>query len=115
MSRRSRAGTFHAASLAGGPTAQALAQRVEVDAKEVRIMGAKSVLSRTLVAASSPKTAGFGVASFLVKWRTRHDTNGVTFPSGGRRPPPPSPNNAIIRSQEWGGASPLLPRRSLPA
>jgi len=61
--------------LAGGPTAQALAQRVEVDAKEVRIMGAKSVLSRTLVAASSPKTAGFGVPSFVVKWRTRHDSN----------------------------------------
>jgi hypothetical protein len=37
------------------------AQRVEVDAKEVRIMGSKSVLLRTLVAASSAKTAGFGV------------------------------------------------------
>jgi hypothetical protein len=35
--------------------------RVEVDAKEVRIMGSKSVLLRTLVAASSAKTAGFGV------------------------------------------------------
>jgi len=75
MSRRSRAGTFQAASLAGGPTAQALAQRVEVDAKEVRIMGAKSVLSRTLVAASSPKTVGFGVPSFVPKWRTRRDSN----------------------------------------
>ena len=39
----------------------ALAQRVEVDAKEVRIMGSKSVLLRTLVAVSSAKTAGFGV------------------------------------------------------
>ena len=39
----------------------ALAQRVEVDAKEVRIMGSKSVLRRTLVAVSSAKTAGFGV------------------------------------------------------
>jgi len=37
----------------------ALAQRVEVDAKEVRIMGSKSVLLRMLVAASSAKTAGF--------------------------------------------------------
>jgi hypothetical protein len=40
---------------------RALAQRTEVDAKEVRIMGSKSVLLRTLVAASSAKTAGFGV------------------------------------------------------
>jgi site-specific DNA recombinase len=38
---------------------RALAQRVEVDAKEVRIMGSKSVLLRTLAAASSAKTAGF--------------------------------------------------------
>jgi hypothetical protein len=43
---------------------RALAQRVEVDTKEVRIMGSKSVLLRTLVAASSAKTAGFGVPSF---------------------------------------------------
>jgi len=34
---------------------RALAQRVEVDAKEIRIMGPKSVLLRTLVAASSAK------------------------------------------------------------
>ena len=54
---------------------RALAQRVEVDAKEVRIMGAKSVILRALVAASSAKTAGFGVPSFVPKWRTRHDSN----------------------------------------
>jgi hypothetical protein len=42
---------------------RALAQRVEVDAKEVRIMGSKSLLPRTLVAASSAKTAGFCVPS----------------------------------------------------
>src|SRR5437588_13093715 len=47
----------------------ALAQRIEVDAKEVRIMGSKSVLLRTLVATSSAKTAGFGVPSFVPKWR----------------------------------------------
>jgi site-specific DNA recombinase len=40
---------------------RALAQRVEVDAKDVRIIGSKSVLLRTLVAASTAKTAGFGV------------------------------------------------------
>jgi site-specific DNA recombinase len=54
---------------------RALAQRIEVDAKEVRIMGSKSVLVRTLIAASSVKTAGFGVPSFVPKWRTRHDSN----------------------------------------
>jgi site-specific DNA recombinase len=50
-------------------------QRVEVDAKEVLIMGSKSVLLRTLVAASSAKTAGFGVSSFVPKWRARRDSN----------------------------------------
>ena len=54
---------------------RALAQRVEVDAKEVRIMGSKSALLRTLVAASGAKSAGFGVPSSVLKWRTRHDSN----------------------------------------
>jgi site-specific DNA recombinase len=54
---------------------RALAQRVEVDRKEVRIMGAKSELLRTLVAASGAKTAGFGVPSFVPKWRARRDSN----------------------------------------
>jgi site-specific DNA recombinase len=54
---------------------RALAQRVEVDRKEVRIMGSKSVLLRTLVAASIAKTAGFGVPSFVPKWRARQDSN----------------------------------------
>jgi hypothetical protein len=40
---------------------RALAQRVEVDAKELRIMGSKSELLRTLVAASMP--------SSVPKWR----------------------------------------------
>jgi site-specific DNA recombinase len=62
---------------------RALAQRVEVDAKEVRIMGSKSVLLRTLVAASSAKTAGFGVPSFVPKWRTRRDSNSRPLPSEG--------------------------------
>src|SRR5947207_7940662 len=44
-----------------GQGLRALAQRVEVDTKEVRILGSKSVLLRTLVAASSAKTTGFGV------------------------------------------------------
>ena len=54
---------------------RALAQRIEVDAKEVRIMGSKSVLLRTLVAAESAKTAGFGVPSSVPKWRARRDSN----------------------------------------
>jgi site-specific DNA recombinase len=54
---------------------RALAQRVEVDRKEVRIIGAKSELLRTLVAASGAKTAGFGVPSFVPKWRARRDSN----------------------------------------
>ena len=54
---------------------RALAQRVEVDQKEPRIMGSKSVLLRTLVAASSAKTAGFGVPSSVPKWRARRDSN----------------------------------------
>ena len=54
---------------------RALAQRVEVDAQELRIMGSKSELLRTLVAASSAKTAGFGVPSFVPKWRARRDSN----------------------------------------
>jgi len=53
---------------------RALAQRVEVDAKEVRIMGSKSVLLRTLVAASGAKTAGFGVPSSVPKWRALRDS-----------------------------------------
>jgi hypothetical protein len=54
---------------------RALAQRVEVDAQELRIMGSKSELLRTLVAASSVKTAGFGVPSSVPKWRARRDSN----------------------------------------
>jgi site-specific DNA recombinase len=54
---------------------RALAQRVEVDTQELRIMGAKGELLRTLVAASSAKTAGFGVPSSVPKWRPRRDSN----------------------------------------
>ncbi len=54
---------------------RALAQRVEVADKEVRIMGSKSELLRTLVAASSGQTAAFGVHSSVLKWRTRKDSN----------------------------------------
>lgn len=55
---------------------RALAQRVEVDDAEARIMGSKSELLRTLVAAASGgKSAAFGVHSSVLKWRTRQDSN----------------------------------------
>jgi site-specific DNA recombinase len=54
---------------------RALAQRVEVDVQELRIMWSKSELLRTLVAASSAKTAGFGVPSSVPKWRPLGDSN----------------------------------------
>ena len=54
---------------------RALAQRVEVGDDEVRIMGSKSELLRTLVATSSVETAAFGVQSSVLKWRTRQDSN----------------------------------------
>lgn len=55
---------------------RALAQRVEVDDAEARIMGSKSELLRTLVAAASGgKSAAFGVHSSVLKWRTGEDSN----------------------------------------
>jgi site-specific DNA recombinase len=54
---------------------RALAQRVEVADDEVRIMGSKSELLRTLVAASSGQSAAFGVHSSVLKWRARRDSN----------------------------------------
>jgi site-specific DNA recombinase len=50
---------------------RALTQRVEFDAKELRIMGSKSELLGTLVTALSAKTAGFGVPSSLSKARPK--------------------------------------------
>lgn len=54
---------------------RALAQRVEVADREVRIMGTKSELLRTLVAASSVESAVVGVRSSVLKWRTGQDSN----------------------------------------
>lgn len=62
---------------------RALAQRVEVDEREVRIMGSKGALLRTLVAASGGKSAGIGVPSFIPKWRARRDSNPWPLPSEG--------------------------------
>ena len=54
---------------------RALAQRVEVADAEVRIMGSKSELLRTLVAASGGKSSVVGVQSSVLKWRARKDSN----------------------------------------
>ncbi|MDX0312494.1 recombinase family protein [Sinorhizobium meliloti] len=54
---------------------RAFAQRVEVADQEVRIMGTKSDLLQSLVAASSGETAAFAVRSSVLKWRTRQDSN----------------------------------------
>ena len=54
---------------------RALAQRVEVADTEAHIMGSKSELLRTLVAASSGKSVASGVHSSVLKWRARRDSN----------------------------------------
>jgi homoserine dehydrogenase len=74
--RATRERTLKIAIMGSGGIGGYYAQRVEVDAKEVRIMGSKSVLLRTLVAASRAKTAGFGVPSFVPKWRATADEDG---------------------------------------
>jgi DNA invertase Pin-like site-specific DNA recombinase len=57
---------------------RALAQRVEVGAKEVRIIGSKGDLLRTLAAVSGGKTATLGVPSLGLKWRSMRDSNRST-------------------------------------
>lgn len=52
---------------------RALAQRVEVADHEVRIMGSKGDLLRTLVTASGGKSAGIGVPAFVPKLRSGRD------------------------------------------
>jgi hypothetical protein len=49
---------------------RALARRVEVADKEVRIIGSKGNLLQTLAAASGAKPATPGVRSSVLKWRT---------------------------------------------
>jgi site-specific DNA recombinase len=54
---------------------RALAQRVEVADREVRIMGSKSDLLRTLAAISGVKSATGGVRSSVLDWRKGWDSN----------------------------------------
>jgi len=48
---------------------RALAQRVEVADREVRIIGSKSALLQTLTAAAGVRPATPGVRSSVLKWR----------------------------------------------
>jgi hypothetical protein len=91
---------------------RAFAQRVEVDQKELRIMGSKSVLLRTLVAASSAKTAGFGVPSSVPKWRAASvirctagnwgETKWPKLPTATTRPPTRSTKKGIRDTRHIG-------------
>ena len=54
---------------------RALAQRVEVAEQEVRIMGSKGDLLRTLTAASVVKNPASSVRSSVPKWRPQRDSN----------------------------------------
>ncbi len=54
---------------------RALAQRVEVAENEVRILGSKGDLLRTLAAASGVKSAMPGVRSSVPSWRREWDSN----------------------------------------
>ncbi len=54
---------------------RALAQRVEVADDEIRIMGSKTDLLRTLFAAQGRQSAAIGVPSQGLKWRRERDSN----------------------------------------
>ena len=54
---------------------RALAQRVEVADCEIRIIGSRSNLLRTLAAAGGVPSAAGGVPSFVPRWRRRRDSN----------------------------------------
>jgi site-specific DNA recombinase len=56
---------------------RALAQRVEVADREVRIIGSKSNLFHTLAAASGAKPATPGVRSSVLKWRRGRNSNAL--------------------------------------
>ena len=54
---------------------RALAQRVEVAEREVRIIGSKTDLLQTLAAAAGARPSTPGVRSSVLKWRTGRDSN----------------------------------------
>jgi site-specific DNA recombinase len=54
---------------------RALAQRVEVAEREVRIMGSRNQLLRVLASANSVETAANGVRTYVPEWRRGRDSN----------------------------------------
>jgi site-specific DNA recombinase len=54
---------------------RALAHRVEVADREVRVMGSNSDLLRTLAAISGIKSAANGVRSSVLDWRKERPVN----------------------------------------
>jgi site-specific DNA recombinase len=78
---------------------RALAQRVEVADREVRIIGSKSNLLQTLTAAAGVKSATPGVRSSVLKWRRGRDSN-PRYPQGVQRfsRPPRSTAPAPLRN-----------------
>lgn len=63
---------------------RAFAQRVEVvDPTEIRIMGSKTELLRTLVAAAGVESTAAGVRSFIPKWRPSADETDNYVSAGG--------------------------------
>ncbi|MCG8592756.1 MAG: hypothetical protein MI785_00055, partial [Kiloniellales bacterium] len=54
---------------------RALAQRVEVSEREVRIMGSKNTLLRVLTSSNGAETAANGVRTFVPGWRRGWDSN----------------------------------------
>ncbi|HEY2660379.1 MAG TPA: recombinase zinc beta ribbon domain-containing protein [Caulobacteraceae bacterium] len=54
---------------------RAIAQRIEVvDRSQIRIMGSRTELLRTLAANGGEESAVLGVRSFIPKWRARNDS-----------------------------------------
>ena len=89
---------------------RALAQRVEVADKEVRILGSKGDLLRTLAAASGVTSATSDVCNSVLNWRRGRDSN-PRYPRGVQRFSRPSRSTApaplrapIARLRRLGGA-----------
>src|SRR5579883_40529 len=97
---------------------RALAQRVEVADKEVRIMGSKGDLLRTLATASGVKSAANGVRSSVLKWRRERDSNPrrafdpYTLSRGAPSTTRPSLRpGKTLSAQALGSVEPAFPRR----
>jgi site-specific DNA recombinase len=99
---------------------RALAQRVEVADREVRIMGSKSDLLRTLAAISGVKSATGGVRSSVLDWRREWDSNPrygfphTRFPSVRLKPLGHLSGCPVLKGQEGFCKRPPPPARIFP-